>query len=967
MSSHLGNNGKDYRAAATALLIAVAAATGLGGKGTPPPEIFRGEPPQPGTPPFHALNGLPRHSERFAPFSVQWLTVAVGRGFRRVYPHPILPDRVVVVARGGLFLSEDCGRTWRTLDKGGATLGDVLDLAFSPAVPDEFAVATSEKGVWLTSDAGRSFRRIGSRSQGMAADRAVCVVYDIHNPRFDSLLVGHGEGGAGMSRTYDGGRTWQVLYPAFEFYRIGPRHWQSRAGFLVDVVDRKKGDAHRLYRCVNLGEILEEMKADALPADLATSRVLRGSSNRPANEELGASWKYLDAPVFVATEDDGVYRLDNSGLMRCGPSYARSFGSLDVTYGRHADQQYLLAYAPREGGLWVTTDARTSWYWNDIIGINGMGPLSKQYLVKDYEAEWTAVDDGIAVGNGVQSGAHIRANAGGTRLYAVANGMLRVGTVDTGPCVISRVKITPPVLWVRPREIGTRGADNKPQGTVPAAMFCRPGDYGEAPSVGGVKGARDWVSLTDILVTVETAPSGARARYVTVDLSRLGGESLVLLHDDGAHEDGAAGDGVFAARCAVDPQALCHTSLDGRVVWSQTEEQNVAEAIEARGIAGSDEVGNYDRGSDWRVTCGQVGLTARAVSEDGEVSGAVGVLGLHPLISRVVLSRATEMTLFAGSDSWCPVRQGPGPEKTADVCLSQANVEGMDFLRFEIKAEGAAFAGDVRVRLRDRPPSRQPHETAPVGLVAGGYIPAPGPNAEYVTVSIPLTDMLKSSPDFVLNYLKWVSISAEGGVYKVRNLRLETASGNGPLTLDRKSGDGVITMRDPDNPTNTVNGLVSDGKLSAKSTVGVTVTAALPGLKGEYFNNKTLTGDPVLTRTDGTVDFAWGGAPDPALPADNFSVRWTGSVLADYSGTYTFYVTGDDGVRLWVNSQQLVDQWKDQGPTEYSGTIELSAGRKYDVKLEYYESGGGAEARLKWSHASVPKAVIPQDHLVIGP
>ena len=752
------------------------APAGLGGKGTPPPEIFRGEPAQPGLPPFHAVNGIQRHSERFTPFSVRWLTVTVGRGFRRVYPHPILPDRVVVVAMGGLFLSEDCGRTWRTLDKGGATLGEVLDLAFSPAVPDEFAVATSERGVWLTSDAGRSFRRIGSKSQGMAADRAVCVVYDISNPRFDSLLVGHGEGGAGMSRTYDGGRTWQVLYPAFEFYRIGPRHWQSQSGFIVDVVDRKKGAAHRLYRCVYVGESIEEMKEDALPSDLATSRVLRGSSSRPPDEEWGASWKYMVAPMFVATEDDGLYRLDSSGLMRCGPPGARSFSSLDVTYGRHADQQYLLAYAPREGGLWVTTDARTSWYWISQIGIEGMDPLSKQYLIEDNKAEWTAVEDGIAVGNGVESGAHIRANAGGTRLYAVANGMLRVGTVDTGPCVISRVKITPPVLWVRPREIGMLGADRKPTGTVPAAMFCRPGDYGEAPSVGGVKGARDWVSLTNLLVTVETAPSGARARYVTVDLSRLRGETLVRLYDDGAHEDGAAGDGVFAARCTIDPQALCHTSLDGRVVWSQTVEQNVAEAIEAHDVARSDEVGNYDRGSGWRVTCGQVGLTARAVGEDGEVSQAVGVLGLHPLISRVVLSRVKEMTLFAGSDHWCPVRQGPGKEKIADVCLSRANIEGVDFLRFEIKAEGAASTGDVRVRLRDRPPSRQLHETAPVGLVAGGYIPAPGPQAEYVTVSIPLTDMLKSSPDFVLQHLKWVSISAEGGVYKVRNLRLETAS-----------------------------------------------------------------------------------------------------------------------------------------------------------------------------------------------
>ena len=218
-------------------------------------------------------------------------------------------------------------------------------------------------------------------------------------------------------------------------------------------------------------------------------------------------------------------------------------------------------------------------------------------------------------------------------------------------------------------------------------------------------------------------------------------------------------------------------------------------------------------------------------------------------------------------------------------------------------------------------------------------------------VQVTATDDGKPSPPSTLTYT-WSKVSGPGGV---------TFSPNGTAG----SSSSIATFDTAG--TYSIKVLVSDGKLSAKSTVGVTVTAALPGLKGTYFNNKTLTGDPVLTRTDGTVDFAWGGAPDPALPADNFSVRWTGSVLADYSGTYTFYVTGDDGVRLWVNSQQLVDQWKDQGPTEYSGTIELSAGRKYDVKLEYYESTGGAEARLKWAHASVPKAVIPQDHLVIGP
>ncbi len=240
-----------------------------------------------------------------------------------------------------------------------------------------------------------------------------------------------------------------------------------------------------------------------------------------------------------------------------------------------------------------------------------------------------------------------------------------------------------------------------------------------------------------------------------------------------------------------------------------------------------------------------------------------------------------------------------------------------------------------------------------------------GPYSGTINTSIPTVAGVTNNVNFGVNN---PTINGSGDSRTVEGWVSSTHfyinHGAGKWTLNLESG---TPANNP--PTVGITAPSGGATYTAPATVNipVTVTAALPGLKGTYFNNVTLTGDPVLTRTDGTVDFAWGGTPDPALPAGNFSVRWTGSVLADYSGTYTFYVTGDDGVRLWVNSQQLVDQWKDQGATEYSGTIDLSAGQKYDVKLEYYQSGGGAEARLKWSHASVPKAVIPQDHLVLGP
>src|SRR5678815_3599590 len=88
--------------------------------------------------------------------------------------------------------------------------------------------------------------------------------------------------------------------------------------------------------------------------------------------------------------------------------------------------------------------------------------------------------------------------------------------------------------------------------------------------------------------------------------------------------------------------------------------------------------------------------------------------------------------------------------------------------------------------------------------------------------------------------------------------------------------------------------------------------AAGTGLRGEYFNDRFLQ-FPVLIREDPTIDFDWGGgSSDPSVAPDNFSVRWTGKISADFSETYTFFITADDGVRVWINGQIIVDAWIDQ-------------------------------------------------------
>jgi large repetitive protein len=137
------------------------------------------------------------------------------------------------------------------------------------------------------------------------------------------------------------------------------------------------------------------------------------------------------------------------------------------------------------------------------------------------------------------------------------------------------------------------------------------------------------------------------------------------------------------------------------------------------------------------------------------------------------------------------------------------------------------------------------------------------------------------------------------------------------------------------------------------------------GLRADYFSNMALTGLPVLTRTE-AVNFDWGTAsPGAGVPVDNFSVRWTGTVRAPTTGSYRFRTVSDDGVRLWVNGQQLINNWTVHSPTtDTSVSINLVAGQSYTITMEYFERSGGAVARLQWrrpgsfSYVALPATVL---------
>ena len=117
--------------------------------------------------------------------------------------------------------------------------------------------------------------------------------------------------------------------------------------------------------------------------------------------------------------------------------------------------------------------------------------------------------------------------------------------------------------------------------------------------------------------------------------------------------------------------------------------------------------------------------------------------------------------------------------------------------------------------------------------------------------------------------------------------------------------------------------------------------------RGEYYNNVNLTGAPALVRDDATINFDWGwGSPAVGVNSDRFSARWT---KYDYfsAATYTFHVTSDDGARLWVDDQLIIDQWHDHPVTTYGAAKYLSTGY-HSLRAEFYENSGTAVCKVWW-------------------
>jgi beta-glucosidase len=190
--------------------------------------------------------------------------------------------------------------------------------------------------------------------------------------------------------------------------------------------------------------------------------------------------------------------------------------------------------------------------------------------------------------------------------------------------------------------------------------------------------------------------------------------------------------------------------------------------------------------------------------------------------------------------------------------------------------------------------------------------------------------------------------------------KIKTIAVLGPNAYPAVPGGGGSALTQPFNAVSFLEGISNylgtkanvlyavDEPLIAEVVEKVQFVTALggeAGLKGEYFNNQNLEGTPALVRTDRVVAFHWGdGGYTQEGPVDHFSVRWTGYFVPKASDDFKFYSLADDGVRLYIDDQLVIDDWHQHAETLNTYGWHLEGGHPYKIRLEYFEAIGGATA-----------------------
>lgn len=635
----------------------------------------------------------------YPPLKLEWSTRTDVSQVRGVFPHPVLVRRAALVTDTGVFVTDDAGRTWKKL--AGATVekvGVIRDVAFHPLEPDTFYLGSESKGVWATNDNGATFRQVGSKATGMASDSVTSLLIYPGDVTRNTLVAVHGDASTGLSRTRDGGKTWDILNPEYNFRRVIGGNGNSQQLFFFGSVP-KEPDVQNFYACNTIGELPSELVRDVVPTDMICV----------AGRDV----------VYFTTSDSGLYRVENNDLggathdvKKLQTQEADGWSSVAQAWGPNADSLRLFLYDPSKAGLVVTGNELSS-------------------------AE--SANDGLLVSPLVKEGAAVRPNANGTLFYAVANGALMMAGVDGVPAV----DLNPPVFTLD-------GAGDDPFTEVAGAFteFVRQTGNSSAAIAKEINQRFGDLAapyhLCELTITARV-PGGKTPSAVMVDLSRFNGAPDTPLYDDGRHGDGAANDGVYGLKFAFLPKMSHRRGDDWRSFWPGRVPLGVSAVYpdgHREGAVGV--VAIYRKIADYDLWEKRGILSIRAESE-GDVSvrpvlnpqgsshegaGALRVETRHGPWSVLLQTpyNAHDITSYAAVSFWIKLAEGPAP-------------------------------GELYVQLRDQPEYSEPTTTGRVPV--SECIREGGISGDYRRVIVPLGRLLAACPQFQTGHLSKIIITGD--------------------------------------------------------------------------------------------------------------------------------------------------------------------------------------------------------------
>jgi RHS repeat-associated protein len=219
--------------------------------------------------------------------------------------------------------------------------------------------------------------------------------------------------------------------------------------------------------------------------------------------------------------------------------------------------------------------------------------------------------------------------------------------------------------------------------------------------------------------------------------------------------------------------------------------------------------------------------------------------------------------------------------------------------------------------------------------------------------------------------LRWTSNVDRIQIFRgpLANVRVLTTDATTPrggsLTVADAANGETFFLQDASRGT-------SQSPANTLAQVTVNLAMALPpgtGLRGSYFDGPAFN-RRVFTRIDPRIDFDFGaGKPDPRLRDDLYAIRWVGQLIPRETGSYSFVETSDDGVRLFVGGQRVIDRFLSEGPAaeQRSGPVMLTAGQPVPLVMAYFEDIGAASVRLEWIRPNGVREIIPASQLIPAP